>query len=181
MPVSVRCPVGRPRPEASARDTGFPERWAQPLAGAPGLSGRAAARETNRGDVSAPVVTEEWRATYRLQLEPAFPLAAAAATVPYLASLGVSHLYCSPIFEAVEGSRHGYDVTDPTRVRAALGGAAALAGLVETLRRHRMGLVLDLVPNHMAITGNPWWDDMLTHGARQPARTVFRPRGRRAW
>ena len=123
--------------------------------------------------MSAPVVTEEWRATYRLQLEPAFPLAAAAATVPYLASVGVSHLYCSPIFEAVEGSRHGYDVTDPTRVRAALGGAAALAGLVETLRRHRMGLVLDLVPNHMAITGNPWWDDMLTDGARSPRARYF--------
>ncbi|MFE6103858.1 malto-oligosyltrehalose synthase [Streptomyces laurentii] len=89
-------------------------------------------------------------ATYRLQLGPDFPFAAAARAVPRLAGLGVSHLHLSPVWEAVPGSAHGYDVTDPRRVRAELGGEDGLRALAATAREHGLGLVLDLVPNHMA-------------------------------
>ncbi|MFR9788302.1 malto-oligosyltrehalose synthase [Streptomyces sp. MB22_4] len=89
-------------------------------------------------------------ATYRLQLQPAFPFSAAAAAVPYLASLGVSHLHLSPVLEAVPGSTHGYDVVDHSRVRAELGGEEGLRALSRTAREHGLGLVLDIVPNHMA-------------------------------
>ncbi|HET9383326.1 MAG TPA: malto-oligosyltrehalose synthase [Streptomyces sp.] len=96
----------------------------------------------------APVVPT---ATYRLQLGPGFPFGAAAAAVPYLASLGVSHLHLSPVLEAVPGSPHGYDVTDHARVRAELGGEGGLRALARTAREHGLGLVLDIVPNHMAM------------------------------
>ncbi|MEV0452533.1 malto-oligosyltrehalose synthase [Streptomyces sp. NPDC050600] len=89
-------------------------------------------------------------ATYRLQLQPDFPFAAAERAVPYLAGLGVSHLHLSPVLEAVPGSTHGYDVTDHRAVRAELGGEAGLRALATTARAHGLGLVLDLVPNHMA-------------------------------
>ncbi|MFH8724645.1 malto-oligosyltrehalose synthase [Streptomyces termitum] len=89
-------------------------------------------------------------ATYRLQLQPAFPFAAAERVVPHLAGLGVSHLHLSPVLEAVPGSAHGYDVTDHRSVRAELGGEAGLRALAATARAHGLGLVLDLVPNHMA-------------------------------
>ncbi|MEU5821390.1 malto-oligosyltrehalose synthase [Streptomyces sp. NPDC047803] len=89
-------------------------------------------------------------ATYRLQLQPEFPFRAAEDAVPYLASLGVSHLHLSPVLEAVPGSRHGYDVTDHRRVRAELGGEEGLRRLARTAREHGLGLVLDIVPNHMA-------------------------------
>ncbi|MFH8801388.1 malto-oligosyltrehalose synthase [Streptomyces sp. NPDC017936] len=95
----------------------------------------------------APVVPT---ATYRLQLQPAFPFAAAAAVVPYLASLGVSHLHLSPVLEAVPGSPHGYDVVDHARVREELGGEEGLRALARTAREHGLGLVVDIVPNHMA-------------------------------
>ncbi|MFD8392753.1 malto-oligosyltrehalose synthase [Streptomyces sp. NPDC059680] len=90
-------------------------------------------------------------ATYRLQLQPAFPFAAAAAAVPYLASLGVSHLHLSPVLEAVPGSLHGYDVVDHARVREELGGEEGLRSLARTAREHGLGLVADIVPNHMAM------------------------------
>jgi (1->4)-alpha-D-glucan 1-alpha-D-glucosylmutase len=107
-------------------------------------------------------------ATYRLQLHPGFPFAAAAETVPHLAALGVSHLHLSPLLEAVPGSTHGYDVTDHRRVRAALGGEEGLRALAERARAHGLGLVADLVPNHMAVPvpaspGDPLWD-VLLHG-----------------
>jgi (1->4)-alpha-D-glucan 1-alpha-D-glucosylmutase len=103
--------------------------------------------------------------TYRLQLTPDFTLHHAAALVPYLASLGVSHVYASPILRARSGSAHGYDVVDPTVVNPELGGQAALQALTAALRAHGMGLLLDIVPNHMA-TGheNPYWMDVLAHG-----------------
>jgi malto-oligosyltrehalose synthase len=92
-------------------------------------------------------------------------LAAARQLVPYLARLGVSHLYCSPVFTARRGSTHGYDVADPLRVDPALGGEAALARLVAALRRARLGLVLDIVPNHqVADPDNPYFADVLRHG-----------------
>ncbi|MFB8402011.1 malto-oligosyltrehalose synthase [Streptomyces sp. NPDC055912] len=89
-------------------------------------------------------------ATYRLQLQPDFPFAAAERAVPHLAGLGVSHLHLSPVLEAVPGSTHGYDVTDHRSVRAELGGEEGVRALASTARAHGLGLVVDLVPNHMA-------------------------------
>jgi (1->4)-alpha-D-glucan 1-alpha-D-glucosylmutase len=106
------------------------------------------------------------RATYRLQLRPDFDFDAAAAVADYLAALGVSHLYASPYLQAAAGSTHGYDVVDPGRVNAELGGEAGHDRLQEALARAGLGQVLDIVPNHMAITGpeNRWWWDVLRHG-----------------
>ncbi|MEV3854848.1 malto-oligosyltrehalose synthase [Streptomyces sp. NPDC050095] len=89
-------------------------------------------------------------ATYRLQLQPEFGFAAAASAVPYLASLGISQLHLSPVLEAVPGSTHGYDVVDHARVRGELGGEDGLRALARTAHEHGLGLVVDIVPNHMA-------------------------------
>ncbi len=115
------------------------------------------------------------RATYRIQLTPDFDLDRAAALVPYLARLGVSHLYTSPLAEATPGSTHGYDVTDPERVRAELGGERALRRLWTTLEASGMGHVVDLVPNHMGIRdpSNRWWQDVLRHGRSSPFADHF--------
>ncbi|MCW5736893.1 MAG: malto-oligosyltrehalose synthase [Enhydrobacter sp.] len=105
------------------------------------------------------------RATLRLQFHKGFTFADAEALVPYFAALGVSHLYASPITTARAGSLHGYDVTDPTQVNAELGGEPALKRLVDALRREKLGLILDIVPNHMAATlENAWWADVLRNG-----------------
>ena len=104
-------------------------------------------------------------ATVRLQLHRGFDFTDGAALVPYLHKLGVSHLYLSPILTARAGSLHGYDVVDPTRVNPELGGENGLASLVTELRKHGMGLILDIVPNHMAIGNeNAWWMDVLRQG-----------------
>ncbi|MGE5635928.1 MAG: alpha-amylase family glycosyl hydrolase [Nocardioidaceae bacterium] len=98
----------------------------------------------------------ELRATYRLQLGPGLDLDHARSLVPYLRALGVSHLYLSPCFEARPGSTHGYDVVDPTRVSEALGGERALRALAGA----ELGLILDVVPNHMAASEeNRFWAD----------------------
>ncbi|MER5767221.1 malto-oligosyltrehalose synthase [Streptomyces sp. NPDC001985] len=114
-------------------------------------------------------------ATYRLQLQPAFPFASAARAVPYLAGLGVSHLHLSPVLEAVPGSAHGYDVTDPTRVREELGGEEGLRALARTAREHGLGLVLDIVPNHMAAVPrySPAFRDVLRQGPSSPYARWF--------
>lgn len=117
----------------------------------------------------------ELRATLRLQLHKDFTLRDAAAQVPYLAQLGISHLYASPILTARPGSQHGYDVIDPTRINPELGGEEALVRLVNILRAHDMGLILDIVPNHMAVggDGNPWWLDVLEWGQESPYAGFF--------
>src|SRR5499427_5665278 len=89
--------------------------------------------------------------TYRLQLQPGFGFAEAGAVADYLVSLGVTHAYLSPILQAAPGSRHGYDVVDHSRVSADLGGEAALRAMVGRFRRHGLGVIVDVVPNHMAI------------------------------
>ena len=106
------------------------------------------------------------RATYRIQFHKGFTFADAEQQVPYLASLGISHLYASPITTAQPGSTHGYDVIDPTRVNPELGGEAGFRSLVAALHAHDMGVVLDIVPNHMSVTGtgNRWWRDVLANG-----------------
>ena len=106
------------------------------------------------------------RATYRLQFHKDFPLTRAEELVPYLDQLGISHIYASPITVAVPGSQHGYDVVDPTRINPELGGEEALRRLVAALRARGMGLIIDIVPNHMGVAGghNAWWNDVLRHG-----------------
>jgi (1->4)-alpha-D-glucan 1-alpha-D-glucosylmutase len=105
-------------------------------------------------------------ATYRVQLRPGFGFDEAAALAPYLAALGVSHLYSSPYLQTASGSTHGYDVVDPTRVNEELGGAEAHERFCRTLGENGLGQVLDVVPNHMAIIGseNVWWWDVLENG-----------------
>lgn len=114
-------------------------------------------------------------ATLRLQFHADFSLDDAVPLVPYFARLGISHLYASPLLQARPGSRHGYDVVDPTRVSPELGGEAALERLVAALRQHGMGLILDIVSNHMAVGGahNPWWQDLLAWGRRSPYAEFF--------
>jgi (1->4)-alpha-D-glucan 1-alpha-D-glucosylmutase len=100
------------------------------------------------------------RATYRLQLGPDLTFADARELVPYLRDLGISHLYLSPSLQAREGSTHGYDVVDPTRISEALGGEDGLRSLAAAAREAGMGIVLDVVPNHMANADeNPFWAD----------------------
>ncbi|MGU3390705.1 malto-oligosyltrehalose synthase [Sphingomonas sp. M1A8_2b] len=106
------------------------------------------------------------RATYRFQFHKDFTFADAEALVPYLDKLGISHLYASPITTARSGSTHGYDVVDPTRINPELGGEDAFRSLVAALRSRDMGVIIDIVPNHMGVAGgeNAWWNDVLTHG-----------------
>jgi (1->4)-alpha-D-glucan 1-alpha-D-glucosylmutase len=105
------------------------------------------------------------RATYRLQFNRDFTLRDARALVPYLHALGVSHVYASPLLKARTGSTHGYDVCDCSRLNPELGAEADLEALVAALRERGLGLVLDIVPNHMGIgPENPWWWDVLQHG-----------------
>jgi len=108
--------------------------------------------------LSAPA--SELRATYRLQLNSSFGFAAARALVPYLRDLGVSHLYLSPSLQARPGSTHGYDVVDPRRLSEALGGEQEFRRLSGAAHDAGMGVILDIVPNHMAADdANPYWAD----------------------
>ncbi|XDA98986.1 malto-oligosyltrehalose synthase [Sulfitobacter sp. LCG007] len=104
-------------------------------------------------------------ACYRLQFRNGMDFAAAETLVPYFARLGISHLYASPIFTATSGSTHGYDITDPTEIDPALGGIDGLRRLSAALRAEGLGLILDIVPNHLAFSvETPWLRDVLRHG-----------------
>jgi (1->4)-alpha-D-glucan 1-alpha-D-glucosylmutase len=104
--------------------------------------------------------------TYRLQFRREFSFADAQRLVDYFEALGVSHLYASPVFKARPGSPHGYDVLDHSEVNPELGGEQGLTDLSRALAPHGMGLVLDLVPNHMCVASadNRWWADVLENG-----------------
>lgn len=117
----------------------------------------------------------EIRATLRLQFHRDFTLADAERWVDYYAALGISHIYASPLQASRAGSPHGYDGVDPTRIDSELGGEAALKSLVSRLRAHNMGLVLDIVPNHLAVGGseNLWWQDVLAWGGDSPYAGFF--------
>ncbi|HEX2574354.1 MAG TPA: alpha-amylase family glycosyl hydrolase, partial [Polyangia bacterium] len=114
-------------------------------------------------------------ATYRLQLSREFSLAQAAELVEYLEALGVSDAYLSPVLTARAGSAHGYDVVNHEQVSPELGGEEALRGLLDRLRERGMGAILDVVPNHMCITGggNRWWNDVLENGPSSPYARYF--------
>src|SRR5215218_9425229 len=160
---TLRCCLWRPcktgrEPGSGRRSRNHPGRCRMSPAGNPHPSGREGGQQS----------------TYRVQLSRAFPFAAAEAVVPYLADLGVSHLYTSPILRARSGSTHGYDVVDPTQVAPELGGEKGLVELVAALRAAGMGLVVDLVPNHMAASDeSPWWVETLRRGPGAEVARVF--------
>jgi (1->4)-alpha-D-glucan 1-alpha-D-glucosylmutase len=114
-------------------------------------------------------------ATARLQFHKDFPIPRATALIPYFHTLGISHLYASPLLRARAGSTHGYDVVDPNEINPELGGEEALRDLVAVLRNHDMGLILDIVPNHMGVGGteNAWWLDVLEWGRASPYADFF--------
>jgi (1->4)-alpha-D-glucan 1-alpha-D-glucosylmutase len=115
------------------------------------------------------------RATYRLQFHKEFTFRDATALVPYLSRLGVSHLYASPLMQARPGSTHGYDIVDHNRLNPEIGTEAEFDALVAALKAHGMGLIVDIVPNHMGVGGadNAWWLDVLEWGENSPHAPYF--------
>ncbi|TPE47581.1 malto-oligosyltrehalose synthase [Amaricoccus solimangrovi] len=104
-----------------------------------------------------------------MQFGPGFGFADAARHAPYLARLGVSHVYCAPIFAARPGSTHGYDVIDPTRINPELGGEDGFRAMAADFRAAGLGLILDIVPNHMGVgTDNRYWQSVLREGPESP-------------
>ncbi len=113
-------------------------------------------------------------ATYRIQFHAGFGFTAAREVVPYLRDLGITHLYASPLFKARRGSLHGYSVTNPLELNPDVGSRGSFEALVRRLHREGMGLILDIVPNHMAISAeNPWWNDVLESGPASLYATFF--------
>jgi (1->4)-alpha-D-glucan 1-alpha-D-glucosylmutase len=114
-------------------------------------------------------------ATYRLQFNRAFTFTDARQIVPYLHALGISHCYASPLLKARGGSSHGYDIVDHNVLNPELGAPEEFRLFVETLHAHDMGLILDIVPNHMGIGGsdNDWWLDVLENGPASPYADYF--------
>ncbi|TQJ41731.1 maltooligosyl trehalose synthase [Arthrobacter sp. SLBN-112] len=114
--------------------------------------------------------------TYRFQIRSSFTLFDAAAQVPYLKDLGVDWVYLSPILTAEKGSDHGYDVTDPSAVDPARGGPEGLLALSRAAREHGMGVLVDIVPNHVGVASppqNPWWWSLLKEGRDSPYAEAF--------
>jgi (1->4)-alpha-D-glucan 1-alpha-D-glucosylmutase len=114
--------------------------------------------------------------TYRLQIRRSFTLFDAADKVPYLKSLGVDWVYLSPILTAEQGSDHGYDVTDPSAVDPERGGPEGLLALSKAAREHGMGVLVDIVPNHVGVATpaqNPWWWSLLKEGQGSPYADAF--------
>ena len=113
-------------------------------------------------------------ATYRIQFTPEFGFAAAKAIVPYLDQLGVTDIYASPISQARTGSLHGYDVVDPNKINPELGSVEEFEALIDEVRRHNMGWLQDIVPNHMAYDGqNKMLMDVLENGQGSPYSDYF--------
>jgi (1->4)-alpha-D-glucan 1-alpha-D-glucosylmutase len=115
-------------------------------------------------------------ATYRLQVHAGFRLEDAADVAGYLAYLGVTHAYSSPLLRSAEGSNHGYDTVDHAHIDEARGGQAGFDRFVAALHQHGLGLVLDLVPNHMGVAdaaAAPWWWDVLQHGRDSAHAAAF--------
>lgn len=115
------------------------------------------------------------RATYRVQLHPGFTFADLERRIPFLAKLGISDCYCSPILQASPGSTHGYDVADYRHLNPELGGEKAFLACSAALEQHGMGVLVDFVPNHMGISGpfNAWWMNVLENGLHSPYAKFF--------
>ncbi|HZQ62494.1 MAG TPA: malto-oligosyltrehalose synthase, partial [Casimicrobiaceae bacterium] len=122
--------------------------------------------EARHPDKGVPPIVHVPRATYRLQLHRDFTLRDATAVVPYLASLGISDVYCSPYLRARPGSRHGYDIVDHGALNPEIGDTSELDAFVAALSAHGMSHIVDMVPNHMGVMGsdNMWWMDVLENG-----------------
>lgn len=135
----------------------------KPFKGSPEQTGKTC------GSVDIP------RATYRLQLNGTFTFADAESAIPYLQELGVSHLYLSPCLKARPGSVHGYDIIDHEVINPELGGAEGFQNLATAAKAHGMGIILDIVPNHMGVLAgdNGWWLDVLENGPASPYATYF--------
>src|SRR3546814_8741135 len=113
-------------------------------------------------------------ATYRLQFRQGMDFDRAGGLAPYLARLGISDLYASPIFAAAQGSTHGYDGIDFGTMEPAIGGEEGFDRLSSALQQHGLGLLLDFVPNHMAaVESNRWWRSLLEWGSASPHAAVF--------
>lgn len=131
--------------------------------GSPGAAERPLAQEAPAGARRAVAVP---RVTYRLQFHRQFTFEQARQIVPYLAALGVSHIYASPFLKARPGSTHGYDIVDHNAFNPEIGSEEDFERLIATLRQHGMGLMMDIVPNHMGVmeSDNAWWLDVLENG-----------------
>ena len=113
-------------------------------------------------------------ATYRLQFHHGFRFITAQALVPYLHDLGISDLYASPFFKARRRSLHGYSVTNPLEINPELGSRVSFRALIKVLKSQDMGFLLDIVPNHMALShDNPWWLEVLEDGPASPYAIFF--------
>jgi (1->4)-alpha-D-glucan 1-alpha-D-glucosylmutase len=133
------------------------------------LAGRSESQIAHKVERSATPV-----ATYRLQFSDDFTFDDAARIVPYLAALGITHIYASPWLKARPHSTHGYDVVDHNAINPAFGGADGLDNLTHTLQRHGLGHILDFVPNHMGVgSSNPYWSDILEFGRHSPYAAFF--------
>ncbi|WP_336486119.1 malto-oligosyltrehalose synthase [Methylobacterium nigriterrae] len=139
------------------------------------LAAALSAEERGPRSGAARLASEPPRATYRLQFHRDFTFADAETIVPYLAKLGISHVYASPLQTARPGSTHGYDIVNHGAINPELGGEAGFVRLSDALRAHGLKLLLDIVPNHMGVGGadNPWWLSVLEWGALSPFAHAF--------
>jgi len=114
-------------------------------------------------------------AVYRVQLNHEFTFRQAAALAPYWSDLGIEAVYCSPYLQASPGSMHGYNVTDPTRLNSEIGSPEDYEAFCSALEKNHLGQLVDVVPNHMGVTGNnnPWWNDVLENGPSSPYARYF--------
>jgi len=112
--------------------------------------------------------------TYRIQFRNGLTFDRVVALIPYMKDLGISHLYASPVFTATTDSTHGYDVTDPNEIDPAIGGREGFDRMAAALKQAEMGLILDIVPNHMSTSlENRWWRDVIEHGRQSRYATYF--------
>ena len=165
-------------------DTGHPN-WRRKLPetvdrllapGGPLAAASAAVLDEGRSLGSAPQPLHAApSATYRLQFHKGFTFADAIKVLPFIAGLGVSHVYASPILKARPGSTHGYDTVDPTEINPELGGLAGFENFAAEVKAHGLALLLDIVPNHMGVGGadNPWWLSVLEWGELSPYADTF--------
>ncbi|MGU3538208.1 malto-oligosyltrehalose synthase [Methylobacterium sp. A54F] len=139
------------------------------------LAASLAAEDRGPRSGAARLASSPPRATYRLQFHEGFTFADAEAIVPYLARLGISHVYASPLQKARPGSTHGYDIVDHGAINPELGGEEGFVKLSDALRAHGLKLLLDIVPNHMGVGGadNPWWLSVLEWGPLSPYAHAF--------